>query len=106
MASERYSRHLIRMARRSAGLTQDALARKAATSQAAISSYESGHRSPSVETLSRILAAAGFELRMRIAEPDLHEATRGKAEALLPPDKLDAFTNAEQERVKRARRLA
>lgn len=106
MATERYSRHLIRMARRNAGLTQDALAQRAATSQAAISSYESGSRSPSVETLSRILAAAGFELRMRIAEPDLHEATREKAEALLPPGKLKAFTQREQKRVKRARRLA
>lgn len=104
MAKEHYSRHLIRMARRSAGLTQDALARKAATSQAAISSYESGHRSPSVETLSRILAAAGFELRMRLAEPDLHDVTRKRAEALLPPDKVDAFAKRERRRVERARR--
>lgn len=43
---------------------------------------------------------------MRIAEPDLHEATRKQAEALLPPDKLNAFTKREQKRVERARRLA
>jgi|ERR1041384_387103 transcriptional regulator with XRE-family HTH domain len=106
MAKERYSRHLIRMARRQAGLTQDALAKRAATSQAAISSYESGSRSPSVETLSRILAAAGFELRMRLAEPDRHEATRKIAETLLPRDKLAAFTKREQRRASRTTRAA
>lgn len=106
MAVERFSRHLIRIARRKAGLTQQALARKAATSQAAISSYESGRRSPSVDTLSRILAAAGFELRMRIEEPDLHDLTRRKGEGMLPRDKLEAFTRSEGQRVKRSRRRA
>ena len=40
MASETYSRHLIRMARRQADLTQQDLADLAGTSQAAISAYE------------------------------------------------------------------
>jgi transcriptional regulator with XRE-family HTH domain len=104
MVVENYSRHLIRIARRRAGLTQDALARRAATSQTAISAYESGRRSPSVATLTRILEAAGFELRMRLTEPDTHDATRRIAEKLLPSDQLDAFTQAEHERAKQARR--
>ena len=104
MTAERFSRHLIRIARRQSGLSQEELARRAATSQAAISAYESGRRSPSVATLSRILEAAGFELRMRLAEPDTHERTRRIAEGLLPADQLDAFTRSEQERVGRARR--
>jgi transcriptional regulator with XRE-family HTH domain len=104
MVAESFSRHLIRIARRRAGLTQAALARRAATSQTAISAYESGRRSPSVATLSRILDAAGFELRMRLAEPDTHDVTRRIAESLLPPTQLDAFTKTEQERVERARR--
>lgn len=54
VASETYSRHLIRMARRQAGLTQTELASRAGTSQAAVSAYESGRRSPSVDTLVRI----------------------------------------------------
>lgn len=99
MATENFSRHLIRIARRKAGLTQASLATQAATSQAAISAYESGRRSPSVDTLTRILAAAGFELRMRLAEPDTHDNARRKAEALLPADAVDAFTVAEAERV-------
>lgn len=104
MTSENFSRHLIRIARRRSGLSQEELARRAATSQAAISAYESGRRSPSVATLSRILEAAGFELRMRLAEPDTHEPTRRIAERMLPESELDAFTRSEQDRADRARR--
>lgn len=103
MVGENYSRHLIRIARRRAGLTQDALARRSATSQAAISAYESGRRSPSVATLARILGAAGFELRMRLADPDTHEATRRIAETLLTASQVHVFTEAERQRAERAR---
>jgi transcriptional regulator with XRE-family HTH domain len=101
MASEQYSRHLLRMARRQAGLTQAALAQRARTSQAAISAYESGRRSPSVETLCRILASAGFDLRMRLATPDTHEDARRRAEDLLSSDTVAAFTKREDDRVTR-----
>lgn len=106
MATERYSRHLIHMARTQAGLSQHALATRAATSQAAISAYESGRRSPSVDTLARILAAAGFELRMRLAGPDTHDRTREKAEAMLPPEAVESFAAAERSRVSATRRRA
>lgn len=59
---------LIREARRSAGLTQTELARRAGTSQAAISRYESGTSSPSVATLQRLLAACGKHLRLDLDE--------------------------------------
>ena len=104
MTTENFSRHLIRMARRRAGLSQEELARRAATSQAAISAYESGRRSPSVATLTRILTAAGFELRMRLAEPDTHDVTRRIAEGLLPSEQVDTFNRGEAERVQRSRR--
>lgn len=104
MAVERYSRHLIRMARRDAGLTQAALAARAHTSQAAISAYESGRRSPSVDTLVRIIDAAGAELRMRLAPIDRHDTARQQGEALLRPDALQRFTSDEQTRVDRRRR--
>ena len=104
MASERYSRHLIRMARRQARMTQAALAERAHTSQAAISAYESGRRSPSVETLCRILNAAGFELRMRLAAPDTHEEARRRAEELLGSAEVAAFSGRESMRVTRAQR--
>jgi transcriptional regulator with XRE-family HTH domain len=52
----------LREARKRARLTQAALARRAGTSQATVSAYESGRKQPSVDTLSRLLAAAGARL--------------------------------------------
>ena len=101
MAQETYSRHLIRMARRKAGLSQTELAALAGTSQAAVSTYESGKRSPSVDTLCRILAATGHEVRMRLAEPDTHEPALRRAEQLLPREQVAAHRQGEIERVKR-----
>ena len=103
MASETYSRHLIRIARRQAGLTQQALANRAGTSQAAVSAYESGRRSPSVDTLCRLLGAAGYEVRMRLAPPDTHVPSLAAAEALLPPDQLEQQHERERKRVARHR---
>jgi hypothetical protein len=50
---------LLREARVAAGLSQAELARRAGTSQPAVSRYESGESSPSVRTLERLLRAAG-----------------------------------------------
>ena len=52
----------IRSARHTAGLTQTELAARSATSQATLSAYESGRKTPSAVTLQRILAAAGHGL--------------------------------------------
>ena len=52
----------LREARRRGRLTQAALARRVGTSQATISAYENGRKHPSVETLSRLLAATGARL--------------------------------------------
>ncbi len=52
----------LRGARLDAGLSQTELARRAGTSQATLSAYESGAKRPSVETLSRLLAATGRRL--------------------------------------------
>ena len=49
-------------ARRAAGLSQDELADRAGTSRPTLSSYEHGHRSPTLATATRILAAAGHQL--------------------------------------------
>ena len=56
---------LIRTTREGAGLSQDALAARAGTSQPAVSRYESGASSPSVETLDRLLAATGSPMVAR-----------------------------------------
>jgi transcriptional regulator with XRE-family HTH domain len=53
-------------ARKRAGLTQAELARRAGTSQPVISAYEHGRRDPSIETLRRLVRAAGAELELGI----------------------------------------
>ena len=55
---------LIRTTRERTGLSQDGLAARAGTSQPAVSRYESGSSSPSVETLDRLLAAMGARLEL------------------------------------------
>lgn len=59
---------LIRSTRERAGLSQHALAARAGTSQPAVSRYESGAASPSVETLDRLLAAMGARLELSVSE--------------------------------------
>jgi transcriptional regulator with XRE-family HTH domain len=53
---------VLRDARTGAGLSLRALAARAGTSHATLSAYEAGRVVPSVETLDRIVRAAGFSL--------------------------------------------
>lgn len=53
---------LLLEARTRAGLTQRELARRAGTAQSVVARIEGGGASPSWETLSRLLEAAGFAL--------------------------------------------
>ena len=55
---------LLLEARRSAGLTQAELARRAGTSQAMVARYETGIASPTVRTLRRLLRAADRDLEL------------------------------------------
>jgi transcriptional regulator with XRE-family HTH domain len=70
----------LQAARLRAGLTQAELARRAGTSQATISSYESGAKQPSVATFSRLLAAAGARLAVEDAGAPRAEPSRGELE--------------------------
>ena len=71
---------MLRRARRRAGLTLRALAGRAGTSHSTLAAYESGRKTPTVETLDRILRAAGyelgFELTPSVGGPD--RAARGR----------------------------
>ena len=58
----------LRSARERHGISQRTLALRAGTGQAAISRIESGDVSPTAETLERLLAAMGEELRFE-AQP-------------------------------------
>ncbi|MGH9195663.1 MAG: helix-turn-helix transcriptional regulator [Acidimicrobiia bacterium] len=63
---------LIRTARGRANLTQSHLAELAGVAQQTVSAYETGRKEPTLPTLQRLLAAAGFELRAdRFPRPSL-----------------------------------
>lgn len=59
---------MVRELRRGAGISQRALATRAGTSQPAIARYERGTATPSWDTLQRLAAACGKQLRLR-SEP-------------------------------------
>lgn len=80
---------LIAEARVLAGLTQRELARKAKTSAAAIANYENGHQQPRFNTLMRIIEAAGYELRCKVAEPDGQSRLYRAWETTLPREPLE-----------------
>jgi len=82
---------LIVDARERAGLTQAELARRAGTVQSAIAAYEAGRRQPTLPTLYRILDAAGFDLRARLAPQDPHDQTLVEWEAALPAGERDRW---------------
>ena len=57
---------LLTATRARSGLSQRALAELAHTSHATISAYEHGRVTPSVETMDRLVSAAGFDLDVRV----------------------------------------
>jgi transcriptional regulator with XRE-family HTH domain len=56
---------LLARVRRAAGLSQAELARTAGTSRTAVSAYEHGRKSPGLDTVDRLVSAAGYELDAR-----------------------------------------
>lgn len=56
----------LRRVRLRSGLSLRALAARADTSHSTLSAYESGRKVPTVETLDRIVRAAGFELGVEL----------------------------------------
>ena len=81
---------LIRTVRTRHGLTQAQLARRAGTTQTAISRLERGARSPSVETLRRLVLVMGEDLDLGVRPLHAtHDAKHLRAErALRPAERL------------------
>jgi transcriptional regulator with XRE-family HTH domain len=96
--------NLIRLARHEAGLSQRELAKRAGTSQATLSAYEAGRKSPSLETLARIVRAAGQDLRIRLERLDDHDQWVAAYEASLPPDQVSAWRDLERKLIEQAQR--
>jgi|1186.fasta_scaffold163221_1 transcriptional regulator with XRE-family HTH domain len=84
---------LIRNARERHGISQQTLARRAATTQKQISRIERGEVSPSVATLARLLAAMGERLELA--------AVPGPRD-----NRSDAELRAEYEQLSAAERLS
>lgn len=89
---------LIRTARDRANLTQSQLAELARVAQQTVSAYETGRKEPTLPTLQRLLAAAGFELRVRLEPIDYHDQA---LQAFL--DSLPAKARVELEQARQVR---
>jgi transcriptional regulator with XRE-family HTH domain len=70
---------LIRDARHAAGITQLAVAERAATAQPAVAAYESGARTPSLATLKRLLGACEHDVEI-LARPRTRRGAASLAE--------------------------
>lgn len=57
--------YLLEVARRASGLNQAEVARRGGTSQAAISAYERGLKTPSLKVAARLLGVMGWELTLQ-----------------------------------------
>ena len=88
---------ILRTARTRAGLSQRELARRAGSVQSVVARIERGQVSPSWDTLSRLLAAAGFDLGAQVA-PAVTALPSGLDDvsrilALTPEQRLDELRN-------------
>ena len=99
---------LIRLARYKAGLTQKGLGQRAGVDQQVVSAYETGRREPTLPTLAKLLAAAGFEMRIQLEPTDDHDQTLADYLASLPPSATEdvditSRTRTEGARLRRAK---
>jgi len=94
---------LILAARLKSGLTQRELADRLGISQPTVAAYESGRRQPTVPTLMRWLAAAGFDLRMTLAPHDDHDDVLESHERLRSLDDQKRWRRHQLELVQIAR---
>lgn len=99
---------LIREARLRAGLTQQELAERLATTQPVVARWEAGRSSPTLETVVRAVRACGLDLHVSLARYD-HDDDRLIDDQLgrTPAERLDAIENLlrQEEVLRRARRV-
>jgi transcriptional regulator with XRE-family HTH domain len=104
MQSQEVAADLIRQCRRRAGLRQAELARRAGMARSVINAYEHGRRQPSVEALTRILGAAGLELRAAPTVRRLDDERAGRVLAQVL-DLAEALPHRRRGRLAYPRRL-
>jgi transcriptional regulator with XRE-family HTH domain len=67
--------HLVREARKRAGLTQAEVAARVGTTQSAVARIESGRVSPSLERLTALVRACGLDIDVRLVPYDDHDVS-------------------------------
>lgn len=73
-----HTAELIAQVRRDAGLSQAELARRAGIPRSVMNVYEHGHREPSAEMLTKLLAAAGYRLAVEPVKPPVDPSRAGR----------------------------
>jgi transcriptional regulator with XRE-family HTH domain len=86
---------LIRNARQAAGITQVEVAEQAGTTQPAVAAYESGARTPSLTTLTRLLGACEHDVEV-LARPRMRRGAASLVE-LSQAIKQDLASGREQD---------
>jgi len=76
----------VREARRRAGLSQADLAARAGTTQSAVARVEGGRTSPSLEYLTRLVRACGFDIHARLVPYDDQDWTLARENLRLTPE--------------------
>lgn len=71
--------HLVREARKRAGLTQTELAYRAGTTQSAIARCESGRTAPTLERITDLVRTCGFDVNLALVPFDDHDWSITKA---------------------------
>lgn len=71
--TEKWAGNLLRSARAKKGVSQARLAELAGVPRSTVERIEAGTRQPSLVTLSRLLAAVGLEMRIRLDDYDDHD---------------------------------
>ncbi len=86
---------LIAEARKRAGLTQRELGARLGSHQSVIARWETGRVSPDLETVQRVVRAAGFDLNLSLVPADDHDVTLIRRELRIPPhERLRSMVDA------------
>ena len=77
--------HVVREARRRAGLSQSDLAARIGTTQSAIARLERGKTMPSIDYVTRAVRGCGYDLAIELVPYDEHEWTLARENLALDP---------------------